>query len=268
MRIDFHTHLFPDKLSGKALAKLAAVSGLAPQTDGTLAGTLKKLDEWGIDRALTLHIATAPGQEKNVNRFAASVSQETGGRLLAFGSVHPESPDALELLGSFKELGLKGVKLHPDYQGFEADERRLYPLYERISGLKLPCCFHMGYDPLSPTHFHATPAMLARVHRDFPKLTLILAHMGGMNLWEEVEEHLIGKDLYLDTAMAAGSLSPRLAERMISRHGAEWVLFGSDCPWQDSETAARLIESLAISEDKKEQIFSGNAIRLLGWEAH
>lgn len=267
MRIDVHTHLFPDKLSSKALAKLAAVSGLAPQTDGTLFGTLKKLDEWGVDRAVTLHIATAPGQEKNVNRFAASLTEETGGRLLAFGSVHPDSPDALKILGSFQEMGLKGVKLHPDYQGFEADEKRLYPLYERICALKLPCCFHMGYDPLSPKHFHAAPAMLARVHRDFPKLTLILAHMGGMNLWEEVEEQLLKKELYLDTAMVAGSLSPRQAERMINRHGAERFLFGSDCPWQDSETAARFIESLAVSDDKKEQIFSGNAIRLLGLEA-
>ncbi len=268
MRIDFHTHLFPDKLSGRAIAKLAAVSGLTPQTDGTLTGTLKKLDEWKVDRAVTLHIATAPGQEKNVNRFATFVTEETGGRLLAFGSVHPESPDALELPGSFKELGLKGVKLHPDYQGFEADEKRLYPLYERLGELNLPCCFHMGYDPLSPKHFHATPAMLARVHRDFPQLTLILAHMGGMNLWDEVEEYLTGKEVYLDTAMVAGSLDPRQAERIISRHGAELLLFGSDCPWQDSETAARFIESLAVSDDKKELIFSGNAIRLLGLEAH
>ena len=208
MRIDFHTHLFPDKLSGKAIAKLAAVSGLTPQTDGTLAGTLKKLDEWKTGRAVTLHIATAPGQEQNVNRFAASVMEQTCGRLLAFGSVHPDSPDALLILDTIKEMGLKGVKLHPDYQGFEADERRLYPLYERISELQLPCCFHMGYDPLSPKHFHATPAMLARVHRDFPKLILVLAHMGGMNLWDEVEEYLTGKEVYLDTAMVAGSLDP------------------------------------------------------------
>lgn len=266
MRIDFHTHLFPDKLSGKALGRLAAVCGLTPQTDGTLAGTLKKLDRWQIDRAVTLHIATAPGQEHNVNAFASSVVKATGGRLLAFGSVHPDSPDALEILGSFRELGLSGVKLHPDYQGFEADERRLYPIYARCSELKLPCCLHMGYDPLSPAHFHATPAMLARVIRDFPHLTLVLAHMGGMRLWDEVEEHLIGKRVYLDTAMVAGELSPEKAARMIQKHGAEQVLLGSDCPWQDSETAARFVQSLAISEEEKEKILWRNAAELLGME--
>lgn len=266
MRIDFHTHLFPDKLSGRALGRLAAVCGLAPQTDGTLSGTLQKLDRWGIARAVTLHIATAPGQEHNVNAFASSVVKETGGRLLAFGSVHPGSPDALEILDTFRELGLSGVKLHPDYQGFEADARQLYPLYERMSALNLPCCLHMGYDPLSPGHIHATPAMLARVIRDFPHLTLVLAHMGGMNLWDEVERELIGKRLYLDTAMVAGALSPQQAERMIRRHGAEQVLLGSDCPWQDGETAARFVESLALSGDEKEKILWRNAAGLLGVE--
>ncbi|MCI8623147.1 MAG: amidohydrolase [Provencibacterium sp.] len=267
MRIDFHTHMFPDTISERAIGRLAAVSGLAPQTDGTLTGSLEKFDGWGVDRAVTLHIATAPGQEQNVNRFAASVTAEAGGRLLAFGSVHPDSPDALERLEGFAALGLRGVKLHPDYQGFDAGEKRLYPLYERMSELGLPCCFHAGFDPFSPDHIHATPAMFVQIKRDFPRLRLILAHMGGMNLWDDVEALLAGKDLYLDTAFVAGRIDPRQTARIISKHGAERILFGSDCPWQDSETAARFIESLPLSDDAKERILFRNAAELLNLEA-
>ncbi len=261
MLIDFHIHMFPDALAEKAIARLAAASGLAPETDGTKDFTLQKLREWEVDRAVVLNIATNPRQQTNVNNFAISCNHDP---LIPFGSVHFESECALEELERIKGAGLRGVKLHPDYQGFEIDERRLYPIYERIAELGLVCVFHTGFDAISPDHIHATPQKIARVLRDLPQLTMVCAHMGSMERWDEVEQYLCGKRVYFDTAFTAGYLSPAQAERIISRHGAQNILFGSDCPWQASSATYRFIDSLHISSAQKDMIFYQNAQRLLG----
>ena len=165
MRIDFHVHMFPEALAKKTLPKLAHISGRGGQdapyfTDGTLPGTLRRLDEWGVDRAVTLHIATSVHAMHKVNDFAAAVKSE---RLYSFGSVHPDAPDALEELDRIQALGLDGVKFHPDYQDFFVDDDKMAPIYEKIQSLGLPVTFHAGWDPLSPEVVHAEPERLARV---------------------------------------------------------------------------------------------------------
>ena len=102
---------------------------------------------------------------------------------------------------------------------------------------------------------HATPQKIARVLRDLPQLTMVCAHMGSMERWDEVEQYLCGKRVYFDTAFTAGYLSPAQAERIISRHGAQNILFGSDCPWQASSATYRFIDSLHISSVQKDMIF-------------
>ena len=141
MLIDFHTHAFPDGLAQRAVDKLSAVSGgLAPQTDGTLESLKARMDEDGVDISVVLSIATNPKQMHNVNDFAARIDQDP--RIVAFGSVHPEAPDALEELERIADMGLKGVKLHPEYQNFYVDEERMKPIYRKISELGLVTLFH------------------------------------------------------------------------------------------------------------------------------
>ena len=136
MRIDFHTHCFPDALAVKAVSRLSHVSGgLLPHTDGTVAGLRRSMVEGGVNASVVLHIATNPTQQKKVNDFAASI--HNGVDIFSFGSVHPDAPDALEELERIKALGLPGVKLHPDYQGFAVDDERMKPIYRKISDLGL-----------------------------------------------------------------------------------------------------------------------------------
>lgn len=262
MLIDFHTHLFPDKLAPRALGALSETSGIAPVTDGTAAGTEAVLRESGVDRAVVMHVATNPRQMANVNRFALELNGQ--GPFICFGSVHPDAPDALDEAARLKAAGLPGVKLHPDYQGFDADERRLWPLYDTLCQLGLTVCFHAGLDPFSPEHIHATPRMLASVAREFPKLRIICAHFGGFRCWDAVEEDLVGKDVFLDTSFCGGTLSPEQAGRIVSRHGAERILFGSDCPWQSPAVSHDFLLSLGLSDRELECIESGSAQRLLG----
>lgn len=266
MIIDFHTHTFPDKVAPKAIGKLAAIAGIEPFTDGTVGDTLASQERTGVDICVCLNIATNPGQEHTINNTAASICKEYPNRLIAFGSVHPDSPDAMEELAHIKELGIPGVKMHPDYQGFMADEERLDPIYDRISELGLPLVLHAGWDCYSPNLIHCPPERSASVARKFPKLKLVLAHFGGLKQWDQVLEHLAGlPNVYFDTAMAATyQLSEELAMKILNRHPAENILLGSDCPWEDPRASVRWVQALPLSESRKEAILSGNACRLLG----
>lgn len=258
---DFHVHAFNEKIAARALQALCANSGLTPLTDGTLMHTKKRLDEWGIDRAVILSIATKPTQQRLITDWAVKIKSD---RILPFGSVHPDADDALEELGRIKDGGLYGIKFHPDYQGFKIDDRKMYPIYERCEELSLPVLFHSGFDFYSPDEIHCTPQRALKVINDFKHLKVVLAHLGANKLWEEVYDTLAGKgeEVYLDTAFTA-ECDDALMERIIRRHGSERILFASDCPWESPVTIKRKIEALHLGDDDKELIFEKNAERLL-----
>ncbi len=264
MLIDFHTHVFPDALAPRTISKLAEISECLPQSDGTVAGLLAKMNQWGVDMAVTLHIATKPGQQTNVNNFAASIQGE---RLLSFGSIHPDAPDALQELERIKALGLHGVKLHPDYQDFFVDESRLFPLYSRMAELKLPLVLHCGWDPFSPSLTHCPPHRLAMVLKAFPELVVIGAHLGGMNQYDEAERCLAGRypNLYMDLSMSPRYCSdPAQFLRIIRAQGADHVLFGTDCPWGSGHETLTYLRSAGLTSSEEKQILFQNACRLLG----
>ena len=98
----------------RQIPQLAKNSGIQPYSDGTLSDTQKKLKEWGFDGAVFLNIATAARQQITINNTAAQINNNKN--YFAFGSVHPDAPDAVEELKRIKSLGIKGVKMHPEYR--------------------------------------------------------------------------------------------------------------------------------------------------------
>ncbi len=260
MLIDSHIHIFPDSLAPKVIPKLAGISGFVNQTDGTLSDTLEKMHSWGVDKGIFLSIATKPSQQKSINDFCASIA---GDRVIPFGSVHPDADDWETELERIAGLGLKGIKLHPDYQGFDMDEPRILPIFQRARDLGLCVVVHAGFDPLSPNHIHCRPKACRQVLKACPGLKLILAHMGGMRLWDEVEEYLAGEPVWLDTACCAGAIDPAQLKRLIQKHGADKILFASDCPWSDPRREKAMLEEIGLSAEEKNSIFSGNVLKLL-----
>ena len=262
MIIDFHTHAFDEKIAQKAIAKLASVSGYTPYTDGTVNGLKKVMEEDCIDRAVYLPIATKPSQQKVINDFSVRVNSYS---LIAFGSVHPDAEDALLELERIKTLGLKGVKLHPDYQSFIVDDEKMFPIYQKCEELGLIVVFHAGFDPLSPDLVHCKPDAAARVAKRFKNLKMVLAHLGGMNMFDEVFEHIAGlENVWLDTAFLYGHIDDELLVKIIKKHSAKRVLLASDLPWQRPIDSVKQIESLSLTQEEKEYVLSESALALLG----
>lgn len=261
MIIDFHTHCFPERIAPSAIEKLAyAAGGLEPRHDGTLVGLKKLNNETGVDIAVVLNIATNPKQMKNVNNFAAEINKEEG--IIGFGSVHPDAPDALEELDRIKELGLKGVKFHPDYQGFFSDDPKMKPIYRKISELGLITSFHAGKDYGYKPPYHNMPVNMAGALKmlDGP---VIAAHWGGVASFEEVMDKLCGLPLYFDTSFGYGQMARCEAMEIIEKHGVDNMLFGTDAPWMDAKMIKRMLDTLELSEDEISKIEYINAKKLL-----
>ncbi len=261
MIIDAHVHIFPEKIAAKAVQKLADISGITPCTDGTLASTRELLNKHGMDGAMLLNIATRPEQQTSINNSAATLNGKDG--FIALGSVHFQSEDWKEQLIFLKEAGVPGVKLHPDYQGFMIDQPDMFNIYSACQELGLFIVFHAGWDCYSPNLVHAHPRNCANVAKAFPKLKMVFAHMGGLRMEQAVLEHLAGiKNLYFDTAMAATYNDKNLVDKIIKKHGAGRILFGSDCPWENPIDTLNFVDGLHLSRDEKQAVFAENILKL------
>lgn len=275
MTIDFHTHCFPDGIAAKAVKKLSAAANIAPHTDGTAAGLSDAARGAGIGLSIVLPVATSPRQVSSINDFAAHLNEraaETG--LLSFGGAHPDDPNWREHLAQAAARGMKGVKIHPVYQGVNIDDPRFLRILGYAGELGLIVVTHAGYDIGFPGVARCSPEMTRRALKQAGPVTLVLAHMGGWRQWEEAEA-LAGTSAYLDTsfstgilALLSGDTSPMLDEerflRMVRAFGPERVLFGTDSPWSGQRESLDWIRSLPLSDAEKAAVLGGNAQRLLG----
>ena len=258
--IDFHAHAFPEKVAARALSALTETYQVEAHGEATVPGLLRSMDENCVDVSVIAPVATRPDQVRSINDWAAGVQSE---RIICFGALHPELPAPAGEVGRIVELGLKGVKLQPNFQEFEPDDRRVFPLYRAAEG-KLILLFHSGQEIKAAPRIYARPEALARVHRSFPGLTMVIAHMGGYQVWDEVREHLIGENVWLDTSYCGGDLSGSEFLALIRTHGADRIVFGTDYPWGRPGKELDLMAGMGLDEGELEAICWRNAAGLLG----
>ncbi len=258
--IDFHTHIFPDKIAGKTLEFLSARCKTIPFTDGTAEDLRKSARRAGMDLSVALPVVTNPAQFQSINRFA---SQFLEGEILSFGGIHPDSADYKAELKELKAMGFRGIKLHPAYQETMFNDIRYKRIISAATELGFIISVHGGFDPGYPDCIYATPQMSAEVIDEVRPEKLILAHMGGFLCWDEVERYLVGKDVYLDTAVVFGQIDDAQFVRICREHGVDKILFATDSPWSGQKESAEYLNSLPLSEEEKRKILDENARKLL-----
>jgi predicted TIM-barrel fold metal-dependent hydrolase len=260
--IDFHTHTFPDSLAPRAMGELARQTpAMRNVLDGTRAALRLSMEKCGIAAAVMLPIATKPSHVQSINDDAAAANSAD---LVAFGALHPGDTDFAARVSFMQTSGIKGIKLHPEYQDFFVDDRRMFPAYEAVQAAGLIVVFHAGEDPGPFSNTHSLPEGIARVGRAFPRLRIVAAHMGGHRMWDDVERCLCGMDIFFDTSAVHETMAPELFCKIARLHGTEKLLFGSDSPWFDQKQCVEWIERLPFTGAEKERIFSENARALLG----
>lgn len=278
MIVDFHTHTFPEKIAAFAIDKLKHASHTVPFSSGTTDGLRASMRRAGVDLSVVQPVVTNPEKAVSMNDVSLKLTQKDG--LIFFGCIHPDTPNAQKELTRIANAGLKGVKLHPVYQGIDINDPRSLRILDKAGELGLIVLMHAGDDIGFPGVVRCSPEMTADALRQVGPLKLVCAHMGGWHNWERVIECLANTSAMLDTAFSLGDITPLEADyytneqihmlgeeqfcRLVRAFGSDRVLFGTDSPWADQETYLQAVRALPLTDREKQDILGGNACRLLG----
>lgn len=263
MVIDFHTHTFPDKIAERTITLLVERGGIQPYRKGTLGALTEMMERDHIDCSVVLPVATSPKQENTINRLSAELNGKNN--VFFAGAIHPDCADVEATLDYIKSIGLFGIKLHPDYQGVDFDDERYIHIINEAAKRGLYTVTHAGVDVAYRDHVHCMPDMILRVLERLAGIIedrLILAHLGGYELPDEVLQKLVGKPVYMDTA-AVLKLYPEKCREIIMRHTPDKILFASDSPWDSPKDYIEIIKGFAFSKEDEDKIFYKNAEKIL-----
>jgi len=266
MFIDAHTHAFSDKIAEKAVEQLITYYRLPTSYGGRLTDLVTHAEDAGMDALVVLVAATKPAQVKPANDWILSHPWSAlphCPQIIPFGAYHTADPHWQAEIARLRTGGVRGIKLHPEFQGIDLADPRLLPMLEEIAG-EMVLMVHVG-DPVVNADNLSTPRKVARLLELFPRLTVIAAHLGGYCLWDEAYEHLAGRRLYLDTSSAIQFIDPALLRRIIEKHGTDYILCGSDYPLSSPKDAREAIERLPwLATADKAGILGDNCARLFG----
>ncbi|HEV8165843.1 MAG TPA: amidohydrolase family protein [Actinomycetota bacterium] len=309
VKVDVHMHLYPSAASGEwwksgyeiweygdkdgvvfsrysgtvddALAAMQAagfVHGIAVNLLSVdlfqeEAAAMLPADLQGEDRARALAEieATMAERFRVANRWLVDALAPVR-QLTAYVGVDPWALSPDENVGHLREMaerGARGIKLHPVAQRFEPDDPRMRPVYELCEELGLVVLSHTG--SAKGGEPFAEPRAFAAVLERHPRLTVVLAHLGGGS-WRQTAELAeafprVAFDLceIIEWTGAPGAPSPEELGRLIRQVGAGRVLLGTDFPWYDLERTVELAMALPVlAAGDKERILGANAVDLLG----
>lgn len=280
MIIDFHTHTFPDTTAAKVIDKLGRMSGVEPSTDATVSGLGASMKNAGVDFSVNLPVMTSPKQVAPVNsKLIANMEKMHKTGILTFGGLHPDYEHPKDELKRLKNAGIKGIKLHPAYQGVELADLRNKRIIAAASELDFIVLIHAGIDVGIYDKNYATVSQILEIIKDVQPTKFVVAHMGSWACWDQVESDLCGAPLWMDTAFSIGPVTPHHAAapgpysritlsdeqflRIARKHGTHRILFATDCPWQDQTRYVKRFHELPLSERERNLIFYQNAKGLL-----
>lgn len=258
---DAHCHIFPEKIAAKASLNIGKFYDLHMGFDGSVKTLMELYTKAGVDKCLVQSVATTPAQVQSINNFIAESVNAHPDMLVGFCALHPlmEKKEIETEIDRAISLGLKGIKLHPDFQQFKIDERKAYDIYEAAEG-RLPILFHTGdfrYD-------YSSPKRLADALKDFPKLIAIAAHFGGWSVWDEGKRYLADNpNVYVDTSSSLYTLSPENALEHIRAFTPDRVMFGTDYPMWNIEDELKYMDKLELTDGEREKVMYKTACKLL-----
>lgn len=256
--IDIHTHIYPEKVAQKATDSVKQFYQLrGADMNGTVQMLLQQGRKAGISQFVVLPVAVLPDRVHGINDFIVQQTLQQPD-FIGFGTLHAGMEGLTQEAQRILDMGLKGIKMHPDFQRFPIDDPRLYPVYEHIQG-KLAVMLHMGDRRYDYSH----PLKLRKVLDQFPRLQVIAAHFGGYSMYETAYELLKDTECIFDISSSMMFMEPGVPERFIGMYGAERMAYGTDYPLWDPQQEVERFLQLKLTAQQQEQIAWKTAARFL-----
>ena len=255
---DVHAHVYPEKIAANAAKAIGDFyEGTLMHEKGTLEGLLECHEDAGIEHAIIHSVAVSPHTVEKINQTIANDVALSPEHCTGFGTIHPDCEDFESVLKNAVELGLKGIKIHPDMQLFELDSRRALEMFDAIRSMHLPVMIHTG----DKRYHYSNPLQMKVVLDNFPDLICLCAHLAGYTVWDEASEVLSKyENVYTDVSSSLPYLEKKHAVELIRAFDPTHVLFGSDYPmWNPKEEVERFL-GLGLTDNEIERILWDNAV--------
>lgn len=258
-----HVHIFPGKIAQKAADAIGKFyDDFNMECNGTLEMALAETERAGITRFCAHSVATTARQVENINRFIMEAYSAYPERIVPFAAMHPALENVRDTAEAVIAQGFRGIKLHPEIQGFKLDAPDVLDMIAPFEG-KIPLLVHCGdyrYD-------NSSPARIRNLLKAFPKLTVICAHLGGWTVWEQAAAELPGENVWVDTSSSLFALTPEQAASYIRAYTVDRAMYGTDYPmWNPVGERARF-DMLPLTESEREKILWTNHLKLFPIES-
>ena len=259
--IDAHAHIYPEKIAAKATETIGEFYDIEMEMP---AGTPERLIEdgtrAGVSRYIVHSVATTPKQVRSINEFIKRET-EAHSEFVGFITLHQDltREEVKKEIEAALASGMKGIKLHPDFQKFNIDDECAEKIYEEAAG-KLPILLHMGDD----RYEYSAPERLVRMAKKYPDTVFIAAHFGGYRCWDKAPIYKGLPNVYFDTCSSLMFISTERAKELIDMLGYERFFFATDFPMWDARGEVERFLEIPLTDTEREAIFSGNIKGLLG----
>ncbi len=162
-------------------------------------------------------------------------------------------------------LGAVGLKVHPVHAGVSAADAMLYPAYQFCASQGLPVVVHCGTSSFpGADNSLAAPDLLLPVLRDFPGLTVVLAH-GGRGWWYDAAASLalLYENVWIELSGLPPQRLPEYYARYSLRRLARKFIFATDWPGVPGIARnARAVAALNLGDEVLAGVLAGNALRV------
>ena len=258
--INAHAHIYPEKIAAKATETIGGFYDLVPEVNtGTAQRLLEDGKRAGISGYIVHSVATTPKQVHMINEF---IKREVDAHpeFIGFITLHQDLSEE-EMKAEVEWAlanGMRGIKLHPDFQRFNIDDDIAEKFYRAASD-KLPILMHMGDD----RYEYSRPQKLVNAAKKYPEVRFIAAHLGGYLCWDDAHLYVGVDNIYFDTCSSLPFMETEKAHAIISMLGADRFFFGTDFPVWDAAAELERFNKIPLTEEEKEMILGGNIKRFL-----
>lgn len=261
--IDAHAHIFPLKIAQKAVKSIGDFYNIPMDSSGgTAEDLIKSGNRAGISKFVISSTATEKHQVRAINNFIAEAVKQYS-CFTGLITLHPDLTvkEAECEINFALNNGLKGIKMHPDFQKFAIDDKKMFGIYGVAEGI-LPILFHTG----DKRYSYSNPQRLAYTAKMFKRLKCVGAHFGGYSEWESIDCYTDTENVFFDTCSSLPFFSAEKATEIIQKLGAHRFMFGTDFPMWEHNTELERFKKLKLNDDQTEKILYNNAKAFYGIE--
>ena len=297
-------------LGDTILGDSPAARGVHAQLVDLDRGRIADMDACGIDLAVlsvtspgvqVFDAVTASALSTHANDVLAEAVRRHPTRFAGLATVAPNHPQGavVELQRAANVLGMKGFLINSHTQGEYLDDRKYWPLFEAAQALPMPLYLHprepapsmitpmldyglyfAGWGFAVETATHALRLIMSGLFDEFPRLKIILGHMGeGLPFWlQRIDNRYLlqvkigavkalarlPSEYFLDNFLitTSGVMSAPALRLCLDVVGVERIMFAADYPYESVEESVQFMDSVDITASERQAIYATNAERV------